>query len=102
MPVPPLFADSLALSEAVIAICDTAGLDIFERRAALEILGTVIGTGETSHVRAIQRVADVIDRERERLGQIAAEIRNREGVKGSPRIGTQSAQQEEIRWDLKE
>lgn len=95
---PPLFVDSIELAESVVSIAKNAGLDEFEMRAALELLGHVIHEGETSHVQAIKRVADVIERDRARLVEMAADHRRRSGAPRSTATGAKPAEQ--LRWDM--
>jgi len=105
MPAPPLWTESLALSDAVIAIADNAGFDLAMRRACLEVLAEVIASGETSHVRAVRRVAEAIENDRPRLEAIAARHRASTTPAHSPRIGAKSVpqpEQAELRWDLQE
>lgn len=102
MPAPPLLGSVVDLSAAVHAMADQHELDFAERRAALEVLGEIIGEGETSHVRCLRRVADLIEHERPRLLEIAARHAGHDTPTGSAGTGTQPAPQEELRWDLKD
>lgn len=99
MGAPPLAGSILDLAEAVNTIAEQHGLNPTEHRAALEILGGIIGTGETSHVRCLQRVADAIEHERHRLAEIAAEYSTRDGAGTYRGTGPKAAPQEELRWD---
>lgn len=71
--MPPLFPDSLDLAASVNTMCDVAGLDSRQRRAALSLLGQLIADGETNHVETVRIVAEVIQENPARLLEIAAE-----------------------------
>lgn len=99
MPAPPLWASSLELADAVNTIATQHDLTLEERRWALEVLGGIIATGETSHVRCLQRVADAIAAGHDRLAEIAQECSTRAGASIYRGTGSKPVTQEVLRWD---
>lgn len=100
MPTPPLWLSTQDLSNTVHMMAETAGLNFDERKALLVLLGIVIGTGETSHVRCLQRIDDVIQKDRSRIVEAVAEI---ESAAGPRRYGVSGpnpdSRQQGLRWD---
>lgn len=108
MSAPPLFADSLDLAAAVSSLCAERGLGPEHSRAAMRVLGFVIGSGETNHGEALRRVAEAMDGDlfaiAGELAQADAENRARL-VRRSHRparkhLGGKAPAPVEDRWDL--
>lgn len=73
MNAPPLLAHLTDLIEAVDGIALAAGCDRAERKAAHALLGTIVGSGETSHSAAIEQVRNTILFDRGRLLELAVQ-----------------------------
>jgi hypothetical protein len=101
MPTPPLWIETQSLSEAVTEMAELRGFTPEERRGALIFLGEVIGTGEPSYVRALERVVAAIEGNREFLAQREAENARRGAPAPSAAIGPKPATQEELPWTEK-
>lgn len=74
MSAPPLAAQLLDLIGEAQRMALQADLNATEEKAALAILGAVVGRGETSASRALREVAYVIERDRDRLLQVAIDL----------------------------
>lgn len=101
MAVPPLFTRAIELADSVHAMADERGLDRFQRRAALELLGRVIGSGEPSFGVALYRVSQQMDNAAD-LEALAITYAREEAAGRSAVTGTKPATQESMRWDTEE
>ena len=59
--IPPLFPDTLDLAAEVGRLCAQRSLGSDESRAAMRVLGQVIGEGEASHAEALRRVVEAME-----------------------------------------